>query len=260
MAIALRTAATGLQASSQAIKDDANNLANLNTNGYKRFKSSFYDLAYRTERRLGEDDKEIGLIQMGNGVAISGMSSDFSPGEIIHTEGNGFNVAISGVGFFVITKPDGSIAYTRNGEFMKDSEGKIVMVGTGYQVGQQAIVIPDMGATDFTIKEDGTVSVMIDNAVQEIGRVEMANFINPNGLKRLGQHLFEESEGSGAPMFAYPDENNMGTVKQYYIEKSNVDPILSILSLTESSHWNNYSLKAFEVGAKIEDRLMDTRV
>ena len=260
MAIAQQSAATGMKASSQSIKDDSNNLANLKVNGYKAFNSSFYDLAYKTERRLGEDDKEIGLMQMGSGVAIGGISSSFAPGDIVQTEGNPFNVAIVGNGFFVITKPDGEIAYTRNGELMKDSEGKLVMVGSGYQIGQQAIVIPDMGATDFTIKEDGTVSVIIDGDVQEIGRLELANFINPNGLKRLGQHLFEESEGSGAPLFAYPRNDGMGVVKQGYIEKSNVDPILCILNLTESSHWYNYNLKAFEVGAKTEEKLVDARV
>lgn len=260
MATAQRSSATGMQASSQAIKDDSNNLANLKTKGYKSFNSVFYDLAYRTERRLGEDDKEIGLMQMGSGVAIGGISSSFAPGDITQTEGNPFNVAIAGNGFFVITKPDGEIAYTRNGEFMKDSEGKLVMVGSGYQVGQQAIIIPDMGATDFTIKEDGTVSVIIDNAVQEIGRIEIANFINPNGLKRLGQHLFEESEGSGTPLFGYPRDDGMGLVKQGYIEQSNIDPILCILNLTESSHWYNYNLKAFEVSAKTEEKLVDARV
>ena len=251
---------TGMKASSQAIKDGANNLANSKVNGYKQLNSSFYDLAYRNERRLGEDDKEIGVMQMGNGVAISGTIADFSQGELIQTKGNDFNLAVVGHGFFVITKPDGSVAYTRNGEFMKDSEGKLVMSGTGYQLGQQAIVIPDAGATDFTVKEDGYVTVKVGDAVQEIGRVEFANFINPAGMKRLGQHLYEESEGSGAPLFAYPGDEDIGLLKQGYLEQSNVDPILALLNLTESSHWYNYALKAFEIGSKTEERLMDARV
>jgi len=251
---------TGLRASQQAIKDGHNNLANLNTNGYKKLNSFFYDLPYKDEHRIGEGEKAIGLMQKGTGVAIGGTSSDFSSGDVVQTKGNDFNTAISGNGFFVITKPDGSIAYSRNGQFMKDSEGMIVTLGSGYQVGQQAINIPDAGATEFTIKEDGSVTAKIGDATQDLGRIELANFINPNGLKRIGQNLYEESEGSGAPIFSYPGEEGMGFIKQGYVERSNVDPILSLLEVVEALHWNGFNQKAFEIYSEVMKKATEVRV
>ncbi|MDQ5877677.1 MAG: flagellar basal-body rod protein FlgG, partial [Pseudomonadota bacterium] len=194
-------ARTGLDAQQTNLDVIANNLANVSTNGFKRGRAVFEDLLYQTMRQPGAQSSQqtqvpAGL-QLGTGVRPVTNARIFTQGSLQQT-GNGLDLAISGNGFFQITLPDGTIAYTRDGSFQKDNQGQIVN-SSGYTL-QPAVTIP-ADAQSLTISVDGVVSVTQPGtpAATQIGTIQVATFINPGGLQSMGENLYLETASSGAP-------------------------------------------------------------
>lgn len=195
---ALYSAATGMNAQQTNMDVISNNLANVDTNGFKKSRADFQDLMYQTKvvpgASTGQDTNNPTGLQVGTGVKTVGTKKLFSQGNFKDTS-NPLDVAIEGNGFFQITKPDGSLAYTRNGSFNMDEEGNLV-TAEGYYL-EPAISIP-VEAQNFSIAKDGRVTADVNNQTQEFGRITLANFVNPNGLMNVGNNLYQTTVASGA--------------------------------------------------------------
>lgn len=224
---ALFTAATGMQAMQQDISVISNNLANVNTLGFKRSRAEFQDLLYQTLKMPGArtpTGNEIPTgIQIGMGAKLSAISKLFTQGDFQQT-GNELDMAIQGKGFFQVLQQDGTIAYTRAGTFRLDSSGQLV-TADGEPLEPPIIVPTD--AEIININNDGEVSVLQPGSVTPniIGTVELANFINPAGLMSLGRGLFQESEASGPSIIGIAGENELGIIQQGFVESSNVNVV-----------------------------------
>jgi len=233
---ALYTAVTGMGAQERNVDAVANNLANVNTTGFKKSRVNFQDLLYQTLRMPGAETAEGVLlpegIQIGHGVKTSSISRSFLQGELFQT-GQPFDMAIEGDGFFKVTLPDGTIAYTRDGSFKRDVNGNMV-TADGHLL-DPAITIPEDGITDtITITNDGVISVQTPGTPtpQNVGTLELARFSNPAGLDgRLGRNLYLETPASGAPVEAQPENDGMGSVLQRFLENSNVSIVEEMINL-----------------------------
>jgi flagellar basal-body rod protein FlgG len=231
---ALYTAVTGMGAQERNVDTVANNLANVNTTGFKRSRVNFQDLLYQSLRMPGAETAEGVLlpegIQIGHGVRTSSISRSFLQGDFVRTE-QPLDMAIEGAGFFKVTLPDGTIAYTRDGSFKQDVNGNVV-TADGYLL-DPAITIPE-DATDITITSDGVVSVLQPGTPtpQNVGTLELARFSNPAGLDgRLGRNLYLETPASGAPVEAQPENEGLGSVLQRFLENSNVNIVEEMINL-----------------------------
>lgn len=224
----------------------ANNLANVNTNGYKRQRVEFQDLLYQTVRGAGtrttEQTSSPTGIQLGSGVRVVGTSRAFSQGAIMVTN-NPLDVAIEGDGFFVVQQPDGSPAYTRAGALQKDAQGQIV-TPEGYLIDPPIIVPSD--AASITIGADGTVSALMSNqpAPVEVGQLTIAQFVNPAGLHALGRNLFLGSGASGEAQVGTPGTDGRGTLLQGALERANVDVAEEMIGMITAQ-------RAYEVNSKV---------
>lgn len=244
---ALDIAATGMMAQQTNVEVISHNLANQTTTGFKKFRAEFADLLYQNLRRVGSSSSETGTlvptgIQIGLGVKTIGTYRSHEQGSIKPTE-NPLDVSIQGKGFFQIEMPDGTINYTRAGTFQMSRDGELVTLD-GYRV-QPGITVPQ-DADSISIAKDGTVEVSIPGQVQpqNIGRLELANFINPAGLETLGDNLYKVSQASGDPILGNPGDTNFGTLLQGTLENSNVDPVTEITSLITAQ-------RAYEMNSKI---------
>jgi flagellar basal-body rod protein FlgG len=242
---ALNIAATGLMAQQTNVDVISHNLANMTTSGYKRERAEFQDLIYENLRRVGTTSSDIGTIvptgvQLGLGVKTAGIYRSHSQGTVTRTE-NPLDVAIQGKGFLQIELPSGEFAYTRNGALQLSPEGEIVTID-GYLV-SPAIAIPEE-AVDLSINANGEVQVIVDNVVQTLGQLDMVNFINPAGLKPIGDNLYLESEASGDPIVGLPGDEGFGTILQGSLEQSNVDPVTEITALIVAQ-------RAYEMNTKV---------
>lgn len=242
----LRTAALGMSAQQLNIDIISNNLANVNTNGYKKTKLEFQDLLYET-LTVGSNEKSEGFekpaeIQVGLGNRAVSTYRAFSQGEIEQT-GNPLDVAIDGRGFFQVQKPDGTMAYTRDGAFRVNANGNIVN-GSGYILYPE-IVIPE-NASRIRIDKNGVIYVLYEDQPEpeEIGQIELAMFMNPAGLKPIGENLFVETDASGSPVFGTPGEEGFGELQQGYLEKSNVDVVQEMINLIVAQ-------RAYEVNSRV---------
>jgi len=231
---ALYTAVTGMGAQERNVDAVANNLANVNTTGFKKSRVNFQDLLYQSLRMPGAETAEGVLlpegIQIGHGVRTSSISRSFLQGDFVRTE-QPLDMAIEGAGFFKVTLPDGTIAYTRDGSFKRDVNGNIV-TADGYLL-DPAITIPE-DATEITITSDGVVSVLQPGTPtpQNVGTLELARFSNPAGLDgRLGRNLYLETPASGAPVEAQPENEGLGSVLQRFLENSNVNIVEEMINL-----------------------------
>ncbi len=229
----LWTAATGMTTQQTNIDVTANNLANVNTAGFKKSRANFEDLIYQTLKHpgaLSASGTEIPTgIQIGHGAKTSSVEKIFTEGNLKRT-GNQLDLAIEGKGFFVITLPDGSEAYTRDGSFKLNSNGEIV-TADGYKL-SPPITIPS-DTVNITISDDGTVSVLQagQTNMTQVGTIQLVNFINPSGLKSIGKNLFKETAASGAPITGTPGTNGLGTVSQGFLEMSNVNVVEEMVNL-----------------------------
>jgi flagellar basal-body rod protein FlgG len=234
----LYVAATGLDALEDEMSSVTDNLANANTVGFKKSRTEFESLFY-VEKTFQDElteaasrQEEVGRnlpIEFGTGVRIVGTPKDFTQGTIEITN-NPLDLAIQGEGFFQVKLADGSLAYSRAGNFHIDNEGNVVDPN-GHLL-EPAITIPD-GTTSIVIQRDGTVYVAVNNETTstEIGQITIAKFINPAGLESLGQNLFQETAASGSAMVGNPTDEGFGVVSQYSHEASNVDVISEMMRM-----------------------------
>jgi len=245
---AMFSAATGMNAQQLNVDTIANNLANVNTTGYKKSRADFQDLLYQTLRQPGAQttagvEMPVG-IQIGHGVRASAVAKVFSQGNLVQT-GNPYDLVIQGRGFFQVLLPTGDIAYTRDGSFKKDSTGQLV-TADGYPM-QPAITVPEDG-TNFTVSSDGTVSVTQPGSpdVLNLGTIELALFPNRSGLDaRYGRNLYLETTASGAPITGEPGgADGAGTIDNNYLENSNVQVVEEILALIIAQ-------RAYEANSKV---------
>jgi flagellar basal-body rod protein FlgG len=236
MNLALWASKTGLDAQQTRMAVVSNNLANVNTTGFKRGRPVFEDLLYQNVRQVGaqtsQDTQYPTGMYLGTGVRIAATEKLYTQGSLVQTGGN-FDVAVQGRGFFQVLLPDGSNAYTRDGSFQIDSQGQLV-TATGYQV-QPPISIPD-SAQSVTIGADGTVTVVNAGDPQPVvvGQLQLVDFINSGGLEPRGQNLLAESAASGPPQVGTPGLNGLGTVVQGSLETSNVNVVEELVAMIET--------------------------
>ncbi len=230
---ALRTAATGMKAQEVRVDVIANNLANVNTAGFKKTQAQFQDLLYQTLRPAGVAEFQGQVVptemQVGHGVKLSSTQKVFTQGELQKTQ-NDLDLAINGDGFFQIQQPDGTIAYTRDGNFEISQDG--ILVTTDGLMLQPQITIP-ANAMKLSVGADGNVNVLLPQQVQpqNVGRIELARFINPAGLRNIGNNLYLETVSSNPPLLGNPAENEFGRIEQGYIEYSNVSVVDELVDL-----------------------------
>ncbi len=254
---ALGIAATGMLAQQTNVDVISNNIANANTTGFKSSRAAFQDLIYETMTREGALTSEEGTarptgIDVGLGVQTAGTVRLNTQGGLLATE-NQFDTAIDGKGYFTVTLPDGSRAYTRDGSFQLSAEGQMVTL-QGYEI-DPGINVPD-NTTNVSISEQGTVTAYIGNDPQpvEIGRLTMATFTNDAGLKPLGNNLLAASTASGEALPANPGDPGVGIIRQGYLENSNVNIIQQITDLISAQRAYEMNSKAIETA----DQMMST--
>ncbi len=242
---ALWIAKTGLDAQQTKMSVVSNNLANVNTTGFKRDRPVFQDLLYQTVRQPGAQSSEntqlpSGLL-IGTGVRTAATEKLFTQGNLTQTD-NSLDLAIEGRGFFEILMPDGSVSYTRDGSFQLDSQGQVV-TSNGYLL-QPGITIPD-DTLSITIGTDGTVSALVAGQQQptEIGSIHLVDFINPAGLYARGGNLFEETASSGGPTPGTPGTTGLGQLNQGSLETSNVNVVEELVNMIETQ-------RAYEINSK----------
>nr|WP_321503096.1 flagellar basal-body rod protein FlgG [uncultured Dethiosulfovibrio sp.] len=229
----LWSGATGMIAQQTNLDVTSNNLANVNTVGFKKVKTNFADLLYQINREPGapvEGGTTVPTgIQVGLGARVTGTTRIVTPGNFEVTD-NPLDVAIEGNAYFQVITPNGEIAYSANGEWRKDGDGQIV-TSDGYLL-EPAIVIPE-DATDITISSTGQVFVKQpgDEANQEVGQIELVRFVNPAGLRAIGRNLFRETEASGAPQVGNPGDDGFPTLEQGILERSNVQVVEEMVNL-----------------------------
>jgi flagellar basal-body rod protein FlgG len=248
MEAALWAAKTGLDAQQTQMTVTANNLANVNTNGFKKSRAVFNDLLYQNATQVGGSTSDTTMypsgLQLGTGVRVVATEPSFTQGSLDNT-GNALDVAIQGRGFFQILKPDGTIAYTRDGSFQLNAQGQVVNA-TGYQL-QPAINIP-AGAQSVTIGANGVVTAQLpgQTAPTQVGSLQLADFINPAGLQDIGGNLSLESAASGSPTTGTPGLTGMGTVVQGSVEASNVNVVEEMVNMIETQRAYEMNSKAVE--------------
>lgn len=242
---AMHVAKTGLNAQQSRIQVISNNLANVNTTGFKRDRANFETLLYQTVRPAGAQTSETTELtagsEIGTGVRMVNTEKIFQQGSLAET-GNALDIAIEGDGFFQVLLPDGQMGYTRNGTFGLNAEG-LLTTASGYAV-QPEIYIPQ-DAVDINISQDGIVSVMQpgDVQAQEVGQLTVARFVNPRGLSPIGENFSVETTASGAAVVSTPSEDGSGKLVQGSLEASNVNVVQELVEMIEAQ-------RAYEVNSK----------
>lgn len=245
---ALWSASTGMIAQQFNLDMISNNLANANTVGFKKGRVDFEDLFYQTGREAGvpntTGEQLPTAIQVGLGVRIAATPRMFSQGPMIQT-GNPLDIAIEGDGFFKITMPDGTTAYTRDGSFKLDSEGNIV-TSDGYKL-EPVITIPE-DTESIAITPDGNVVVKRAGSTEPevLGQITLARFINPAGLKAIGKNLFVETAASGAPIEGNPGSEGFGTLQQGFLEASNVQVVEEMVRMIVAQRAYEFDSRAIQ--------------
>jgi len=242
---ALWTAGTGMNVQQVNLDIIANNIANVNTNGFKRSRADFQDLMYQTLRlqgvKTGEGNQVPTGIEIGHGAMLAAVQKVFMQGDFQETQ-NELDLAIEGNGFLTVIMPTGEKGYTRSASLKRDSDGKIV-TSDGYPL-EPSITIPN-NAISISIRSNGTVSAKLSNQSepQQLGNIELAMFPNPSGLKSMGKSLYMETDASGSPITGKPGENGLGTRLQGFLEMSNVNVMQEMIHLIVGQ-------RAYEVNSK----------
>ena len=241
----LWVAKTGLEAQQAQMEVITNNIANVNTNGFKRSRAVFEDLLYQTVRQPGAPSSQqtqfpTGL-QFGTGVKPVATERLHTQGNLNQT-GNNKDIAIDGKGFFQVQMPDGTVAYTRDGSFHTDNQGQLV-TSSGYLLLPQITVPAE--AQVLTVSRTGQVSVTVQGATaaQELGTLQLASFINPAGLEARGENLYLETGASGAPIVNEPGTNGLGFVSQGFVESANVNVVEEMVNMVQAQ-------RAYELNSK----------
>ena len=254
MITALKTAATGMHAQQTNVDVISNNLANVNTTGFKASRIAFNDLVYQNESIAGAESSTSGTMlptgsQVGLGVRVNAVYKIHTQGDMMKTS-SPFDVAIQGEGFFKINMPSGETSYTRDGSFQIDANGNFVN-SLGYQL-DPAITVPS-GATDLTISSTGVVNAKVNGNSTNLGQITIARFTNPAGLESLGDNLFAETDASGTATDGNPADTGYGSLLQGFLEGSNVDSITAVTDLITAQ-------RAYELNSKVittADQMME---
>ena len=244
---ALNTAATGMQAQQLNVEVIANNIANMNTTGFKRQRAEFQDLLYQNVERMGVTSSDAGTIvptgvQVGVGVKSGSVYRVTEQGSITQTN-NPFDMAIQGDGYYIVQMPDGRDAYTRAGNFARSPDGQMVtedgfIVAPGISIPEEAVGV--------SINREGVVQAIMPDGSdpQDVGALELARFVNPAGLEAIGDNLFLETAASGTANRGQPGGVGYGTVQQGFLETSNVNAVTEISALITAQ-------RAYEMNSKV---------
>lgn len=245
MITALNAASSGMEAQMAQIENISNNLANVNTAGYKKTRTEFQDLLYETLQEPGANTSATTAspvgIQRGMGVKISGTQRNFESGSAMKT-GRELDLMVRGEGFFVVQMPNGQLGYKRDGSFFKSATGRLETI-EGYPV-QPEINVPS-NSKRFEVSEDGSIFVLLNDTDRaQIGQVQIATFVNNGGLKAVGKNILVETDASGRPAFNVPGQETVGTILQGHLEGSNVDVIKEMTDMISAQ-------RAFEMNSKV---------
>ena len=246
---AFSTAATGMTAQQMMVDVIANNLANVNTTGFKRSQINFQDLLYVKMTEAGTEvaagvTSPSGL-EIGSGVRAASTIKVFSAGEFQNT-GRKLDIAIRGDGFLQVTLPNGDLRYTRDGSLLTNADGTLVTT-TGYPI-EPAISVP-VDAVSIDIGKDGGVNVTDSAGTQSVtGNLQLARFPNPSGLSSEGDNLLAETEGSGTPTTGIPGESGFGTIQSGFLEKSNVQMVSELVNLITAQRAYEINSRAIKAG------------
>jgi flagellar basal-body rod protein FlgG len=254
MITALRTAATGMHAQQTNVDVISNNLANVNTTGFKSARVSFNDLVYQNKAVAGAESSSSGTVlptgaQIGLGVRVNSVYKIHTQGNMTNTS-SPFDMAIQGEGFFQITLPSGDTGYTRDGSFQLDANGNFVN-SLGYQL-TPTIAVPQ-GATDLNISSTGIVTAKVNGASTNLGQVTLSSFTNPAGLESRGDNIFLETDASGPATSGNPADSGYGSILQGFLEASNVDSVTAVTDLITAQ-------RAYELNSKVittADQMME---
>jgi len=247
----LRSAATGMNAQQLNLDNISNNLANVNTTGFKKGQIQFQDLMYQVIKPAGaslqQNSVEPVQLEIGHGVRPIAITRSFEQGALTQTD-NPLDLAITGNGFFQVLLPDSRVAYTRDGNLEISPDGTIVNAN-GYPLEPDLRIPPE--TEQIIISSQGIVSVLVQGQSQpeEIGQLELTRFVNPAGLASIGQNLFEETVASGSPLRGEPGQEGLGTLEQGYLEASNVSVIeemVQMIMAQRSYEINSKSIRAAE--------------
>ncbi len=261
----LYTAATGMQALETKLDVIANNLANVNTTGFKKGRANFEDLFYVNETMPGNDPGNGGQaatgISIGLGTRVSSIQTNFQQGAFEQT-GNRYDVAIQGPGFFQVQDgASGANLYTRSGNFSVNSTGQLVLgSATAGRVVQPQITIPE-NVLDVAIQADGTVLVRLpgQDQSQQVGQLQLGTFLNPEGLLKLGENLYQETNASGAVQLANPGATGLGVLQQGALEASNVEPVQELIDLITTQRSFELNSQAVQAGDQVLQLISNLR-
>lgn len=248
------SAASGMTAQQLNLDTISHNLANVNTFGFKRSRAEFQDLLYQTLRVSGtpiEGGAEVPTgVQIGIGTQIAATTKDHSAGSVIQTD-NPFDMAIvnargaGGEGFFQIQLPDGTMGYTRDGTFKRSADGRLV-TADGFIL-QPEIIIPEgSDSMSLTVTEEGVVSVVVGGEYQELGKIQLARFVNPAGLNSIGKNLYLETGASGTPTIGDPDTEGLGLIGHKKLEISNVNIVEEMVMMITAQRAYELNSKAIQ--------------
>ena len=255
---ALWSAVTGMKAQELALDTISNNMANISTSGFKKSQISFQDMLYSTLASPGAENSEgasPGGIQVGHGTRLGGISKQFTQGSLVQTD-QPLNVAIEGDGFFEVTMPDGTPAYTRDGTFRQNATGEVVTTN-GYKV--PAFSSLDAGTTEINIASDGTFSTVVNGTMTTKSPVTLVRFPNPEGLRSIGRNLFTATDSSGSAQSGLaPGTNGMGTLAQNNVEASNVnaaEELVNMITVQRAYEATSKAIKASDQMLSIANSL-----
>ncbi len=243
MNLSLYSAASGMDAQQYNLNTISNNIANVNTTGFKRSKAEFQDLLYQNTKSAGADAGGGNVtptsVEMGNGSQIVSTNKIFTQGQLTETGGE-LDIAVQGDGFFEVQMADGGTAFTRDGAFKVDGNGQVT-TSTGYTV-QNFPTIPS-GTVRVSISQTGEVTTYDGTTQSQAGTIQLVRFVNPGGLESLGGNLFNETDGSGTPETGNVGQNGFGFVRQGYLEMSNVNVVQEMVNMIVAQ-------RAYEINSK----------
>jgi flagellar basal-body rod protein FlgG len=252
---AFSTAATGMSAQQMMVDVIANNLANINTSGFKKSQVDFQDLLYVSMQKAGSEvgsgTLAPGGIEVGSGVRTASTVKVFTQGELTNT-GYNYDCAIQGDGFFQVTTPTGEKRYTRDGAFFRSADGTLV-TASGYALSPSISVPADV--VDVDISPDGTVNGRSATGTSALGQIQLARFPNPSGLSNEGGNLLSETPSSGAATQGTAGSNGMGTIQSGFLEKSNVQMVTELVNLITAQRAYEVNSRAIKAG---DDMLQQT--
>ena len=262
---ALHAASSGMKALDEKLNVVANNLANINTHGFKRSRVNFEDLLYQVRREPGvlnaQDEPIPHGIMVGTGVKVSGTQLNFAAGSVDQTN-KPLDLQIDGQGFFQVrTVQDGTevVGYTRAGNFVRNAQGNVVLGNSSGAILEPPINIPD-GSIEIVIGRNGEVRVREQGSttLSTVGQIELARFVNPEGLRQVGLNLYTETDASGTPVTGVPQSDGLGAISQGNLEMSNVDPVRELIDLITTQRafeLNSQSIKSADETLQIVSNL-----